>query len=106
MCDDSCMMTLDETGNYNPWIQPKYGFNATDCKVKPPHGYHIIPRGEQLRHGDIPFDVYGGWFAPIKRPSRPTQCRYPDLQYNRTARSGGRWTTWARPIDLNNGRTE
>ena len=91
------MMTLDVNGNYNPWIQPQYGFDANDVKITPPEGYTILEENTKLKHGDIQFDVYAGWLVPKIKPRNPLRCSYPDLRYSYSARSVGRWICWARP---------
>ena len=80
-------MTLDKDGNYIPWVQPLYGFDANDAVVNPPKGYKILNQGEILKQGDIPFDVYSGWFKG-----------YDGISHHYQARSAGRFTTYARPI--------
>jgi hypothetical protein len=92
------MMKLDKNGNFDPWCQPAYGTDSNDEKVIPPKNYYLIPKGETLLAGDIPFDVYVGWIKPKKPPKNPKRCKYPNLYYHRTAISDGRWTAWARPI--------
>ncbi len=64
------MITLDKTGNYIPWVQPQYGFDANDVVVKPPKEYRILSQGEVLKQGDIPFDVYSGWLLFQKKISK------------------------------------
>lgn len=96
------MMNLDEHGNYSPWRQPQYGKDASDSGVVVPIGYELIRENGELRHGDVPFDVYSGWLIPEKLSRDPSKCKYPDLRYNSHARSDGRWTTWARPASPDN----
>ncbi len=80
------MMKLDSHGNFEPWIQPEYGCDAEDKKVKPPRGHKIIKFGDILKKGDRPFDVYSGWLT----------SDFWNSMYHYFARSNGRWTTWAR----------
>jgi ribA/ribD-fused uncharacterized protein len=84
-------MKLDEKGNYTPWEQPEYGYDAEGEKVNPEDGFRLLPKGELIRAGDKPFDVYSGWL---------------DIGYNHfDARNGhfthshGRWTTWERNMN-------
>lgn len=93
-------MTLDKDGNFDPWCQPKYGTDSNDIKVTPPKGYYLLEKGTRLLAGDIPFDVYSGWLTRGTPPKDPTRCKYPNLRYNTTAVSEGRWTSWARPKPL------
>jgi hypothetical protein len=51
-------MKLDSCGNYNPWVQPEYGFDAADCPISAPEGYKLVKFNTKLKLGDIPFDVY------------------------------------------------
>ena len=84
-------MTLDKNGNYEPWKQPEYGFDAQDKKVTPPAGYEILLEGKVIREGDVPFDVYAGWM-------KSDGWHWVNRCYSR---SEGRWTTWARPVPSN-----
>ena len=91
-------MKLDDEGNFNPWVQPKYGTDANDDAIVPPEGYLLLNKNDPLKKGDIPFDVYSGWLKRGKTPRNPSRCKYPDLRYYYYAISDGRWTAWARPV--------
>lgn len=81
------MMTLDRLGNFNPWVQPAYGFDAQDKPVSPPPGFKIVPDGTELSPSNeyMVFDVYSGWFKPDDF----------DQRNRHHCQSRGRWTTWA-----------
>lgn len=55
------MMTLNEDGNYLPWVQPAYGTDAQDKPVAAPEGFSIVLEDRPILSGDIVFDVYAGW---------------------------------------------
>jgi hypothetical protein len=80
-------MKLDNKGNYSPWVQPQYGFDAEGNKVKPKRGYRIAKENSVIRGNFIVFDVYAGW---IRSDGYQAKNKFH-------ARSSGRWTTWARP---------
>lgn len=90
------MMTLNKDGNYEPWVQPKYGTDAQDNPVTPPAGYVVLPESTVIRDGDIPFDVYAGWM-------QPDGWHWINKCYSQ---SDGRWTTWARPLRSNDPSSE
>jgi hypothetical protein len=88
------MMTLDSEGNFEPWVQPNYGYDASDTAVVAPLGYTILERNVKILPGDIPFDVYSGWIVP--EASEQPYNSWHSRQGHHTS-SVGRWTTWARP---------
>ena len=81
-------MTLNEYGNYEPWIQPDYGNGPDGVAVQPEPGFAVLPQGAVILPGDRPFDVYSGWIDGVSYHTRN------GLQ----ARSEGRWTCWERPL--------
>lgn len=68
--------------------QPAYGFDIHNKQVEAPKGFTILMENRILQKGDIPFDVYSGWLDAV----------FYNSNYAYSARSSGRWTTWARPI--------
>lgn len=88
------MMKLDEDGNYKPWVQPKYGFDADDKSVIAPEDYILVKEGDVIQDRDIPFDVYFGWIKPYRELKKP-KPHYHSINRHH-ARSSGRWTCWAR----------
>ncbi len=83
-------MKLDEQGNFNPWVQPKYGMDANDQAVKAPKGYVLLEERVPILRGDKVFDVYAGWM--------PMDNYLADRK--EWTRSHGRWTTFARKKKL------
>ena len=84
-------MKLDIKGNYTPWLQPAYGYDANSELVVAPTGYIVVSEGERIQDSDIPFDVYAGWIK--EGDSYHSKNKYH-------AYSRGRWTCWARPKRL------
>lgn len=87
-------MTLDSEGNFDPWVQPKYGFNAEDVAVVAPPEYVLLEKNVKILPGDIPFDVYSGWLW-TDQGGLPKNNWYSKNGCHTS--SEGRWTTWARP---------
>jgi hypothetical protein len=85
------MMTLNAQGNFDPWVQPAYGHDASDNPVNPPRGYRVVPWNTRLQIGDRPFDVYSGWLSAGFADHAAKNGSY-------TA-SRGRWTVYARQQD-------
>jgi hypothetical protein len=83
-------MRLSLNGNYAPWVQPEYGYDAEGNKVEPQPGFRLLKEGEEIIADDIPFDVYAGWLIGYgKYQAKNGHC----------ALSIGRWTTWQRKKD-------
>lgn len=81
-------MTLDEHGNFVPWMQPSYGCDAENKPLEIPAGWVLVPQGWPIQVGDVPYDVYAGWLEP-------TDSRWHAINGYR-AQSSGRWTAWRR----------
>ena len=81
-------MTLDQNGNYHPWVQPNYGFDAQDKLVISPENYEIVPQNTVIEKNWLVFDIYAGWMKSDNY----------NFRNKHLANSYGRWTTWARKI--------
>lgn len=82
------MMKLDKHGNFEPWVQPNYGYDAYDNQIIAEDGWYILPRLTKILDGDKPFDVYSGWVI----------CDGWHARTGKVACSDGRWVAWERKM--------
>ena len=85
------MELLKENYNQEEHGILKYGHDAYGNKLEAEEEYKILNKGEIIKEGDKPFDIYSGWLE--------SSSAYFEIRNGHHANyRGGRWTCWERKI--------